>query len=116
MKSTLTIISLFLVFTSHAQTIIPDSAKNYIGKEVTVCGDVKGTYTSKSDGTIFLNFGHDYPDQVFSVVIFSDNAKKFSQSPATMFKAKNVCVTGTIQMYKSKPEIAVSKVEQIKLK
>jgi len=115
MKTTLVIFLLFLSFSSQAQTVALDSAKNYIGKEITVCGQVQGTYIGKSDNTVFLNFGHDYPNQVFSVIIFSDDAKKFADNPATLFKEKNVCVTGTVKEYKGKVEIVVTKVEQLRL-
>lgn len=112
----LTILSIIFLssIASFAQTIIPDSAKNYAGKEVTVCGEIKGTYTSKSNQTVFMNFGADYPNQVFSVIIFADDAKKFSENPATFYKFKNVCVTGVVKLYKGKPEIVVTESKQIK--
>lgn len=114
MKLPLLSLLLILSATSFAQTIIPDSAKNYVGKEVTVCGEVKGTYTSKNNQTVFMNFGEDYPNQVFSVIIFADDAKKFSENPATSYKFKNICVTGVVKLYKGKPEIVVTETKQIK--
>lgn len=113
MKNFILCIIIFYSYSLRAQTIIPDSAKNFVGKEVTVCGKVMGTYTAKSDNTLFLNFGHDYPDQVFTAVIFSDDQKKFSENPATLFKDKTVCVKGTVKLYKGKPEIVVTKTEEI---
>ncbi len=78
---------LFIVFAFHsislkAQSITPEQAKDYIGKQVTVCGNITGVYTSnKSEkAPTFLNMGGVYPNNTFTVVVFKDDAGKFSFS------------------------------------
>jgi DNA/RNA endonuclease YhcR with UshA esterase domain len=104
----------FPVRAQEIPKISPDQAKDFIGKTVTVCGDVAGTYVSKT-GTNFLSFGAENPNQVFQAVIYEDIAKKFSEAPATAFKGKKVCITGVVSIYKMKPEIEVMGVDWIAL-
>jgi DNA/RNA endonuclease YhcR with UshA esterase domain len=118
MKTFFLSIILALSFRVQAQEIpkiTPDQAKDYIGKTVTVCGEVKDSYVAPKSGTIFLNFGADYPNQIFVAYIYEDAAKNFPESPATAFKGKNICVTGEVKMFQEKPEIMITKPEQIKL-
>ena len=98
-----------------AQTITPEHAKDSVGKTITVCGEVTGSSVSKN-GTHFLNFGDDYPNQQFTAVIYEDYAKLFPTPPAEYYRGKQICVTGVIKLYKEKPEIEVEKPEQISLK
>ena len=97
---------------AHAQTIACDSAKNYVGKNVTVCGKITSAHTSK-EGIMFLNFGDKYPNQTFTVYI---PASKTDGNTEANFTDKTVCVTGTIKLYKDKPEIQVSDLKQIDLR
>jgi DNA/RNA endonuclease YhcR with UshA esterase domain len=112
MKNMLFIL-LLISFGCTAQTITPLQAKDYVGKSVTVCGKVDGTYTSKS-GNIFINLGGNYPNQSFAVVIFSENAGLFDDDPASTYRGKSICGTGMVRLYKGKPEIIVSDPSQIK--
>jgi DNA/RNA endonuclease YhcR with UshA esterase domain len=98
---------------SYAQSIKPEQAKGYIGKEVTICGSVVGTHATKS-GTNFLDFGSTYPNEVFSAVIFSKDVKGFGGIPLQMYSGKNICVTGRLELYQHKPAIIVHHTDQIK--
>ena len=108
-----------LVFSSMyvcAQTIPASKALENVGKNVTVCSDVKSTYFNSKSNMTYLNLGAAYPNQELTVVIFADDLKKFSEAPATLFANKNVCVTGTVKLYKEKPEIILTDPKDIEVK
>jgi DNA/RNA endonuclease YhcR with UshA esterase domain len=89
-------------------------AKNHIGENATVCGTVASTrfaQTTKGKPT-FLNLEKPYPEQVFTVLIWGENRNKFGIPEAT-YQQKKICVTGTIQQYRGKPEIIVEEPSQI---
>jgi hypothetical protein len=109
--------AMLLVHFSFAQKVVPlDSVAKYEGKVVTVCSKVTGTHVSSGDKkNENLNFGKPFPDNSFSVYIAEGDLKNFKKDPAESLKDKNVCVTGTVKIYKDKPEIVVTKEDQIKV-
>lgn len=110
------ILSVLLSTTVSAQNIPLDSVMNYVGKEVTICAKVQSIAVSKSaKKTTYINFGKPYPNQSFTVVIFEESLKNFSYTPAEHLKDKNVCITGTIMLYKEKSQIVVNKGEVVKI-
>jgi len=97
---------------SQAGALIPDSeAANHIGQEVTIEGLVTKVFKSKN-GNTFLDFGGSYPDVTFVVWIPEDAPEAADPSLANL-QGKKVKITGTIQLYRGKPEIKVSAKEQI---
>lgn len=101
---------------THAQTISADSISRYEGKVVTVCEKVVDTHVSSGDSkVIYLNFGHPYPAQSFTGVIFQGDAHNFSYDPAVFLKGKTMCVTGTVKIYKGRPEIIINRPDQLKI-
>lgn len=90
----------------------------YEGKLVTVCAKVYGAkfINSSSQQPTFLNVGGDYPNSPLTVVIFGESRNNFSFKPEDFYPGKNICVTGTIQMYKGKPEIIVTSPKVIEIK
>jgi hypothetical protein len=97
-------------------SIPPSQAKQYIGKEATVCGYVADTkYDTKSrHKTTFLNFEKPYPDQTFTAVIYQENRVKFGQ-PEEKYLHKNICVSGKIDEYQGKPQTIVWSITQISI-
>jgi micrococcal nuclease len=89
-------------------------AENYYGKEVIVEGKVADTYRSKKNN-VFLNFGKPYPNQCFSVVIFSSDLYKFGDNPEKYYNQKIVRIRGKIQEYQGKPEIILKDLSQIEV-
>ncbi|MCS7157101.1 MAG: DNA-binding protein [Blastocatellia bacterium] len=91
-------------------------AKEYIGKEATVCGTVvSARYAAVSRGSpTFLNFERPYPDQVFTVVIWGSDRAKFGK-PEVEYKGKRVCVTGKIESYRGVPQIVLKDPQQIRV-
>jgi len=103
----------------HAQTaqiIAADSIKFYEGKVVTVCEKVVDTHVTKEQKVVYLNFGHPYPAQTFTGVIFASDVAKFTYQPEIYLKGKTICVTGTVKIYKDRPEIIINRQDQIQVK
>ena len=88
-------------------------AGNYIGKTVTVVDTVNQVYKSKK-GDYFLDMAGDYPDNAFTVVIFSGDAEKFRDIEG--YERKVIEVTGKVKEYQRKPEIIVKDIGQVKVK
>ena len=93
--------------------VSPKFAKDYIGKLATVCGRVSGTHVTKS-GKILINFGVEYPNELFTAVIMEDDTAKFTDyNPAKFPDNKKICVRGRIIEYKGKPEIIIKSPSQV---
>jgi micrococcal nuclease len=91
-------------------------AKQHFGQTETVCGEVVSTsYADSSKGRpTFLNLDQQYPNQIFTVVIWGENRTKFGK-PEEDYKGKRICVSGKITAYAGKPEIVASDPKQIKV-
>lgn len=91
-------------------------AKQHFGQTETVCGEVVSTsYAASSKGhPTFLNLDKQYPNQIFTVVIWGENRTKFGK-PEEDYKGKRICVSGKITVYAGKPEIVASDPKQIKV-
>ena len=92
-------------------------AAAHLGEARTVCGLVASTkYLPKANGQpTLLNLPKPYPDHAFTIVIFGEHRSLFPQPPEVFYKGKQVCVTGEIKDYRSKPEIVVEKRDQLKV-
>jgi hypothetical protein len=92
----------------------PSEAKDHIGQRATVCGKVvSGHYAEKSKGQpTFLNLDEPYPKQIFTVVIWGADRKKFG-TPERKYEKSRVCVTGKITSYRSGPEVIATNPNQL---
>ena len=112
----------FLIWASDSiaqqEYINPIDAHKYIGMEKTVCGTVaSATYAVRTKGRpTFLNLDQPYPKQIFTVLIWGSDRNKFQNPPESVLGSKRICVTGTIEDYRGKPEIIVRSPDQIILK
>jgi len=94
--------------------VIKDSeATQYVGKEVEVGGRVVSVTTSPL-GTVFINFGGEYPNQKFAGFIAAGSRIATDQR-LTMIQAKIISITGTIELRQGKPEINIVSADQIKV-
>ena len=94
--------------------VIKDSeAIEYVGKEVEVRGRVVSVTISPL-GTAFINFGGEYPNRTFSGFIAA-GSKIASHKKLAMIHGKTISITGTIELYKGKPEIKIVSADQIKV-
>ena len=104
--------SWLMVSTAGAETVISDTeAAQHVGQAVSVEGTITKVFKSKN-GNTFLNFGGNYPDVTF-VVWIPEDAPEAADPDLTNLQGKKVKITGTIQLYRGKPEIKVSSKEQI---
>ena len=91
---------------------IPDAdAINHVGQEVTVEGVITKVFKSKN-GHTFLDFGGSYPDVTF-VVWIPEDVPEAADPGLPALQGKKVKVSGTVELYRGKPEIKVSSREQI---
>ncbi len=97
------------------ERIRPSDAERYIGKRVTVCGQVaSANFAARSRGRpTFLNLDRPYPNQIFTIVIWGDNRAKFGSSPEQFYRGRRICVMGTISSYRGQPQIVASDPSQI---
>jgi len=93
--------------------VIKDSeAAHYVGKNVEVRGFVVSV-TSSPLGTTLINFGRKYPNQTFAGFIAAGSKIATDQRIAKL-QGKIISITGTIELYRGKPEIKVLSMNQIK--
>ena len=115
MKKILLVIIVLFFAEAKAQTVSPDSAKYFEGKEIAVCGKITSSdFSQKEKATAYFNFGPKYPKQSFTVIIWNSDLKNFNLPPAS-YVNKNVCVTGTVQIFNKKPQMIIKSQEQIKI-
>ena len=72
------------------------------------CGRVASVYhdTHDTGRPTFVDLGHDYPNQDFTIVIWQHDLGRFNPPPES-WQDKRVCVTGHVRMHKGVPEIVV---------
>lgn len=98
---------------AYAETIAPKDAKQHIGSEMTVEGVVSQVSFSNG-GTTFINFGGRFPNHVFYAVIFNRDVDQFSGVEA--LEGRAVAISGTVDLYKGKPQIILKSPDQIELR
>lgn len=82
--------------------------KNNLGKTGTLC-DTVYSLRSVSDTLTLLNMGGVYPHQKYTIAVKGNKIKLDLSS----IKGKQVCATGTFELFKGQPEIVADKPEQI---
>jgi len=102
-----------LVAGQASTTIAPEEAVKHVGETVMVQGVVSHVKVDPKDGSIYVDFGPPFPNQVFTAFIAAANAKNFPNAPGLL--GKTVVVNGTITLYKGKPEIKVTKALQLQI-
>ena len=106
---------------SHADTRAPvmsaREASSAVGQRATVCGMVASARFAESvkGAPTFLNLDEPYPRQVFTIVIWGSDRQAFG-SPESTYTNKRICVTGTVESYRGKPEIIARAPSQIEIK
>ena len=84
------------------------------GKKHAVCGKVVST-TKHEKGHVFINLDKKFPNQIFSVSIFSSSVKNFDYEPELYLINKEVCFTGEIGDYQGTPNMVLDNGKQVKL-
>lgn len=106
-------IALLLATSAQAEIISPQEASHYVRSAMTVECVVSQLSTS-GGGTTFINFGGRYPKHVFYAVIFRKNKDRFTGIRA--LEGKVVAISGTVELYKGKPQIILFSPDQIELR
>lgn len=97
---------------SFAQTKISiDSISTNMGETVQICSKVYGI--KSLDKVTFINLGSAYPNSPLTIVIFAKDLLNFNSTPEELYKSKQICVTGKLAEYKGKPQIVVTKPDEI---
>ncbi|NGX84885.1 hypothetical protein [Aequorivita sp. KMM 9714] len=106
------LISLFLlcgtVVFSQDCTINAYQSLEYKDKKATVCGVVTQVYAAKSTQgkPVYLNFGGQFPNHSFTVVVWERDQSKF-QLDLSEYEGKHIAVTGTVKEYDEKGQIVL---------
>ena len=100
----------------ETKPVTPADAAKMVDKKGTVEMEVKSS--GWASGVFFLNSEEDFKSENnFTIFTSKDGATKFKEAkvddPAAQFKGKTVRVTGTVKLYKDKPEIVVDDPKQI---
>jgi hypothetical protein len=95
-------------------TVIPGNlAASHIDQYATVEGVVAKVFSSKN-GNTFLNIGAAYPNQTFTGWIPKDS--QVADDPdLSVMEGRKVRITGTINLYRGKPEIKIMSRHQLVL-
>ena len=104
--------SIFRVSAGDVPVIKDSEATQYVGRRVEVRGLVVSVTTSPL-GTSFINFGQEYPGQIFAGFIAA-GSKMANDQRLTTLQGKVISIVGTIQIDQGKPEIEVTSADQIK--
>jgi hypothetical protein len=103
---------------SIAQTghITAREARNHVGQKATVCGKVVGIHfvSSGKGQPTFIHFDEQYPNQIFTLVIWGSDRQKFGR-PEDAYRDKDVCVTGKIETYLGIPQIVATNPNQVQV-
>jgi DNA/RNA endonuclease YhcR with UshA esterase domain len=98
--------------------LTPAEAAKKIDEKCTVALEVKSV--GKGKGVFFLNSRENFKDDDNFTIFINDKGVKSLQEakiddPVDYYKDKKVFVTGTVKLYRDKPEIIVEMAEQIKM-
>ena len=113
MKKLLSITScIFVSLSIFAQNKVSvDSVSKHTGETITVCSKVYGTKSLEK--VTFINVGAAYPNSPLTIVIYAKDIANFKTSIDDLYNNKNICVTGAVKEYNGKPEIIITKPEEI---
>ena len=91
--------------------VMAGDAANHIGETITVEGVVSEVHVSPK--ATFIDLNGRYPNEEFTGVIWSEDTGAFSGVGG--YEGKTVDITGTVQMYRGRPEIILRSQSQIQI-
>ena len=117
MRKRAALLVLFLTFPAFAgegRKLTAAQAGAHVGEHATVCGKLFASYRSDVKGEpTFLNIDNPHPYDEFYGLIWGEDRERFG-APEVTLDGKRVCITGTIQTYKGKPQIIVREKSQLR--
>lgn len=105
------VLATFAAVAASAEPISPAEAAQHIGDAVAIEGTASQVHYDKKSGVTFINMGGRYPNHTFTAVIFQDYSASFPGVQA--IEGKRVSISGTVKLYKGKPEIILRKASQL---
>ena len=93
-----------------AAVVADTDAAKHIGEKVTVEGIVAEVFTHGRN--FFVDFGKPYPHQTITGWI-PENSELANESKSYDLEGKKIRITGTIELYKGKPEIKLMSKDQM---
>lgn len=94
--------------------VIAERAGDYVGRIIVACGTVVDSrYLRSGRRPTFLNLGKPYPSQDMTVVIWGDDRSRFSEAPEVAYLGKEICIRGTVELYRGRPQIIVTETSDI---
>ena len=118
MKKTLLIaVALLYVATGFSQTKIDlADVSKHVGDSVVVEGKIFGVKTFDKEGSpVLLNLGADFPKQVLTVAVFPAYPSGAMAMPTEKESGNTARVSGKIELYKGRPQIAVRTAGQLSI-
>lgn len=91
---------------NNSNIISPQQAKQYVGSEKVICGNVVEV-TPFSKG-VYLNLEEPYPNQPLSIVIWDNDIPKFDGAYLKSTLQQRYCVMGKIERYREQLQIVLS--------
>ena len=114
------VVSLFAAVRADepAKPLSPDEAAKKVNEKCTVQMEVKSVGMARNGKMVFLNSESDYRTAKNFTVMLSESAvSKLKNAkvddPGAHFKGKTVRVTGTVKLYREKPEIVVENPDDV---
>jgi hypothetical protein len=89
--------------------ISPSQAQAYVGRYKVVCGQVAST--RRIEAGLFINFDRPYPNEAMAAVIWRQHVENIARDGFR--DGQQLCVAGTIQTFRGKPQIEIERHEQI---
>lgn len=102
---------------AQADELPAEKAAHHVGESATVCGAVASARYAQQVGgkPTFLDLDKAHPKSPFVVVIWGDNRAAFD-APEKKLLNKRICVTGTIKLFRGRPEMVLTSPSQLSQK
>lgn len=111
MPRALAILLAAFTLTRGLSALSPEEAAQHIGKEGAVDGIA--VQVSEFNGSVFVNLGAKFPDQTFSAYIAKEDVPAVGLAYLKSMEGRPVSVVGRLVKLKGRPQIQVTKKEQI---
>lgn len=94
------------------RAVTPEEAAKKIGEEVSIEGTVAQVSVTAA-GNVYLNFGGRHPNEVFCAYVRKDSTETVNLDFLRMLEGKAVVLTGKVAEHNGKPQIVITKKEQV---
>ncbi|MCK4921521.1 MAG: hypothetical protein KAS71_10775 [Bacteroidales bacterium] len=96
-------------------TISAYDAYSYIGEIARIYGRVTEVWYARETREYYLYIGGSFPHHDFTIILESNDARRFSSNPVRYFTNRQLTVTGLVSLFEGKPEVFVKRRSQISM-